>query len=227
MADNIKDNAELQSINLFAVQEAYKTIRTNITLSFIKEGCKVIAITSSLPSEGKTTTCLNLAISLAQAYKKVLLIDSDLRKSRIHKVLGIPNVPGLTNIISGLESFANAVRETKYNDLHVLTAGLQVPNPSEILSSETMAALINELSKSYDYIIIDTPPLNIVADCLPLAKICDGTLIVVKQNQTTHPDLAKSIESLEFIGAKIAGIILNGVETSGNKYYKYKYKPYN
>jgi len=227
MADNTKDSSELQSINLFAVQEAYKTIRTNITLSFFKDGCKKIAVTSSLPSEGKTTTCLNLAISLAQAYKKVLLIDGDLRKSRIHKVLGIPNVPGLTNIISGLETFNNAVRETKYNDLHVLTAGLQVPNPSEILSSETMAALIDELAKLYDYIIIDTPPLNIVADCLPLAKICDGTLIVAKQNQTTYVDLGKAIESLEFVGAKISGIILNGVEPTTSKYYKYKYKPYN
>lgn len=224
MADNFKDNAELQSINLFAVQEAYKTIRTNVTLSIIKEGCKTIVVTSSLPSEGKTTTSLNLSISLAQAYKKVLLIDCDLRKSKMHKVLGIPNVPGLTNVISGLETLENSARETKYAGLHVLTAGIQVPNPSEVLSSEAMFALLEDMKASYDYIILDTPPLNIVADALPLSRVADGTLIVVKQNQTTHIDLSKAIESLEFIGGKIAGIILNGVETSDNRYYKYKYK---
>ncbi|OGO91021.1 MAG: hypothetical protein A2Y17_11720 [Clostridiales bacterium GWF2_38_85] len=224
MADNIKDTAELQSINLFAVQESYKTIRTNIFLSVIKEGCKRIVITSSLPSEGKTTTSMNLAISMAQAYMKVLIIDCDLRKSKIHKVLNIPNVPGLTNVISGMEKYSVAIRETKYTGLHVLTAGLQVPNPSEILASEYTARLLDELSKEYDYIILDSPPLNIVADALPLVRISDGVVLVVKQNQTTHNDLKKAIDSLEFINAKIFGIILNGVEDINKKYYKYKYK---
>lgn len=224
MADNIKDAAELQSVNLFAVQEAYKTIRTNIFLSVIKEGCKRIVITSSLPSEGKTTTSLNLAISMAQAYMKVLLIDCDLRKSKVHKVLNVPNVPGLTNVISGMEKCDVAIRETKYAGLHVLTAGLQVPNPSEILASEYMSKLLDELSHNYDYILLDSPPLNIVADALPLARISDGVVLVVKQNQTTHNDLKKAIDSLNFIEAKIFGIVMNGVEETSKKYYKYKYK---
>ncbi|MDF2686086.1 MAG: hypothetical protein K0S55_1267, partial [Clostridia bacterium] len=181
-----------------------------------------IVISSSIPGEGKTTTSSNVAVSLSQIDKKVLLIDGDLRKSKVHKAMNLPNTPGLTNVLSGLSSLDKSVNKTKSPNLNVLCSGISVPNPSEMLASGAMSDLLTELEASYDYIIIDTPPINVVADSLPLIKISDGILIVVRPYYTTHIELQKTIKSLEFIDAKILGFVLNN--THENKMSKYKYK---
>jgi capsular exopolysaccharide synthesis family protein len=212
----------------FIINEAYKTIRTNLLLSVIKKGCKTIIVSSSLPGEGKTTTAVNIAISLAQTDKKILLIDADLRKPRIHSIMNLPNTPGLTNVLSNLSSFDKALNKTEYGNLNILCSGITVPNPSEMLANEAIYDLISGLENSYEYIIIDTPPINIVADALPLIKKSDGVLLVVSPRYTTHIEIQKTIKNLEFIDAKIIGFIFNNaVQDKVNKYnYKYKYNTY-
>ena len=213
---------------MFAVQEAYKSIRTNIILSVIKDGCKKLVITSSVPHEGKSTTSVNLAVSLAQAFKRVLLVDCDLRKAKIHRALGIPGDPGLTNVLSGLADISDAVHATKYQNLFCLPAGLAAPNPAEMLASERMSAILAQLETQFDYIIFDTPPINVVSDALPLIKISDGVVLIVRAGVTVYSDFDQALSALEFIEAHIVGVIVNddnGDEEGGygsyGKYGKY------
>ena len=213
---------------MFAVQEAYKAIRTNIILSVIKDGCKKLVITSSVPHEGKSTTSVNLAVSLAQAFKRVLLVDCDLRKAKIHRALGIPGDPGLTNVLSGLADISDAVHATKYQNLFCLPAGLAAPNPAEMLASERMSAILAQLETQFDYIIFDTPPINVVSDALPLIKISDGVVLIVRAGVTVYSDFDQALSALEFIEAHIVGVIVNddnGDEEGGygsyGKYGKY------
>lgn len=214
--------------SMFAVQEAYKAIRTNIILSVIKDGCKKLVITSSVPHEGKSTTAVNLSISLAQAFKRVLLVDCDLRKAKIHRALGIPGDPGLTNVLSGLADITDAVHATKYQNLYCLPAGLAAPNPAEMLASERMSSTLAQLETQFDYIIFDTPPINVVSDALPLIKISDGVVLIVRTGITVYSDFDQALSALEFIEAHIVGVIVNddnGEEEGGyggyGKYGKY------
>lgn len=214
----------------FRVEEAYKSIRANITFSVMKKGCKKIVISSSSPNEGKTTTTINLAITFAQAGQRVLLLDCDLRKPKIHHYFSIPNSPGLTNYLGSTVSalrkdridLFDVIHQTEYPNLSVLCSGSIPPNPAELLGSELMADFLIELERSFDYIIIDTSPINLVSDALPLIRESDGVVLVVRSNQTTHPDVQRAISSLEFIDAKILGFVVNFVGNgSSGKYGKY------
>ena len=219
----------------FKVEESYKSIRANITFSLMKKGCKKIVFTSSVAGEGKTTTTINLAISFAQAGQKVLLIDGDLRKPKIHQYFSISNTPGLTDYLGSTVSASNQdrvdlfsiVHVTEYENLSVICSGSIPPNPAEILGSEPMANFLDDVSNDFDYIIIDTPPINIVSDALPIIRESDGVVLVVRYNQSTHPEVEKAIAALEFIDAKILGFVVNFVETkSGGKYNYGKYSKY-
>ena len=186
----------------FRIEESYKSIRTNIMLSVIKNGCKTIVVSSSNAGEGKTTTSINLAISLSQADQRVLLIDGDLRKPKIHHYFSIPNAPGLTNFLSDVANnksrnadLFNTVHPTEIANLSIITSGSIPPNPAEILGSELMSEFLKEISKHFDYIIIDTPPINVVSDALPVVRMSDGIIVVIKSNSSTHPELAKTIEA--------------------------------
>lgn len=230
----VKDLSLTPSLK-FKVEEAYKSIRANITFSLMKKGCKKIVLTSSVAGEGKTTTTINLAVSFAQAGQRVLLIDGDLRKPKIHQYFAISNTPGLTDYLGSTVSTVKAdkvdlfsiVHATEYENLSVICSGTIPPNPAEILSSEPMAEFLNDVSNDFDYIIIDTPPINIVSDALPLIRESDGVVLVVRYNQSTHPEVEKAIAALEFIDAKVLGFIVNFVETkSGGKYNYGKYSRY-
>lgn len=220
----------------FRIEESYKSIRTNIMLSVIKNGCKTIVVSSSNASEGKTTTSINLAISLAQADQRVLLIDGDLRKPKIHHYFSIPNAPGLTNFLSDVANnksrnadLFDTVHPTEIANLSIITSGSIPPNPAEILGSELMAEFLKEISKHFDYIIVDTPPINLVSDALPVVRMSDGIIIVVKSNSSTHPELDKTIEALRFIKANIIGFVVNFVESKNKRYgkkYGYGYTAY-
>ena len=219
----------------FKVEESYKSIRANITFSLMKKGCKKIVFTSSVAGEGKTTTTINLAISFAQAGQKVLLIDGDLRKPKIHQYFSISNTPGLTDYLGSTVSASNQdrvdlfsiVHLTEYENLSVICSGSIPPNPAEILGSEPMANFLDDVSNDFDYIIIDTPPINIVSDALPIIRESDGVVLVVRYNQSTHPEVEKAIAALEFIDAKILGFVVNFVETkAGGKYNYGKYSKY-
>lgn len=208
----------------FMITEAYKILRTNVifTVSNIESKCKKIMITSSSPGEGKTTTCLNLAITFAQTGAKVLLVDSDLRKPRVYRHLGLERKNGLSDILCGLLAVDDAIKKCEEYKIDCITAGQIPPNPVELLSSTKMADVLNELSDKYDYIFIDTPPVTVVADVSAMAKYTDGVIVVARQNYTIHETLEKTRSALEFADAKILGIILNDVSSVATRYNPYK-----
>lgn len=215
----------------FKITESYKAIRTNLAYSLIKKGCRKIIISSSCPSEGKSTMAVNVAVSIAQTEAKVLLIDADLRRPKVHRFLALNNAPGVTNYLSDMNTLDEVIRQTQYPNLQVITAGSLVPNPSEMLSSELFKDLLKDMEKKYNYIIIDSTPLNVVADALPLIKISDGVVIVVREKVSTYTEVDAAIKQLKMIDAKILGFIYNGAANKGHHYYttykKNKYEKYN
>lgn len=221
---NAREDFIIRPNSNFATVESYKTIRTNLKFSLNKEGCRKIAITSALPRDGKSMVSVNLAVSLAQTNERVLIIDGDLRKARIHKFFGIKNIPGLTNLLGGFSELSEVIKPTDFKNLFVIPCGVVPPNPAELLASDSMKSLISQLEKEFDYILIDTPPVNVVSDALTLTPVVDGFVIVTKQKVNTHPELQRVISSLEFVGAKIIGFILNGVDLREKGKYGYKYK---
>ncbi|GAA0109157.1 CpsD/CapB family tyrosine-protein kinase [Clostridium tertium] len=200
--------------------ESYRTLRTNIQYSSFDKEYKVIMVTSSEPGEGKSTTAGNLALCLAQGDKKVILVDCDLRKPSLHKKFKVSNIIGLSDVIIGKEELVTAFH--RYNkNLVILTSGKIPPNPSEMLSSKTMTVLLEELKNNFDYIILDTPPVQAVTDSQILSTKSDGTIIVVKAERTKKDSVENSINLLKKVNANIIGTVLNGVDNSRNKYYYY------
>ena len=213
----------------FLITEAYKTIRTNLMFTLHNHGSRSLIITSASPGEGKSTNCCNLGITLAQTNFKVLILDCDLRKPVIHKVFRRKCIPGLSELLAGMSDYSSdVIQNTDYPNLDIICGGTVPPNPAELLSSGAMRDLLFILYQEYDFILLDTPPVNLVADALALSVLTDGVVIVVKQGQTTHPELAHALSSLKFANANVLGIILNGVKSgSGLGYLKHKYKKYN
>lgn len=210
----------------FMFSEAYKSLRTNVLFSLPKEGCRKILVTSPLAGEGKSTVSSHLAASFAEMGASVLLIDCDLRRGKVHRLLEVKRSPGLANVLAGFSDVNTAVLKTKIENLYVLPAGSVPPNPAELLASGRMEALLSEFYKSFDYIILDTSPVNVVSDALQLTSLVDGALIVTRQNYTDQGALARCIENLEFVEAKILGIVFNDVEaktaTKDRRYGYYK-----
>lgn len=208
----------------FVLQEAYKTLRTNLLFALRGEGCKRLCITSSMPSEGKSITILNLAISIAQTGKKVLLIDADLRRPALARLMEEDAIPGMSNVLVGQVSFEDAIREDLQPNLDVLFSGDVPPNPSELLGSEQMAELVENMSREYDYILMDTPPINVVSDCCIVANLLDGVVLLARRGMARKDGVKQAINQLRFTNTKILGCVLNGVEVSTRKYYHYNYK---
>ncbi|MBU3107663.1 CpsD/CapB family tyrosine-protein kinase [Clostridium gasigenes] len=200
--------------------ESYRTLRTNLQYSSFDKEYKVIVVTSSEPGEGKSTTAGNLAMSLAQGEKKVILIDCDLRKPSLHKRFKISNIMGLSDVLIGREVIENAATRYKKN-ITVLTSGKIPPNPSEMLGSKAMTALLKELQGIFDYIILDTPPVQAVTDSQILGAKADGVILVVKAEKTKKESVQNSINLLKKVNAHIIGTVLNGVDNKRNKYYYY------
>lgn len=207
----------------FAVREAYKTLRTNVRFFLRDKKCKRISITSAVAGEGKSITLLNLAISVAEDGNKVLLIDADLRRPAMGRLLVEKAAPGLSNVLAGIATADEAIREELYPNLDVLFSGDVPPNPSELLGGEKMCELITTMSEKYDYIFIDTPPVNVVSDASIVANIMDGVLLLVRQGRTRRDAIKRAISNLELTGIKPLGFVLNGVDFSVGKTYSYGY----
>lgn len=213
-----------------ALSEALKSARTNFIYSTADiEGGKCVMITSPLAAEGKTTTCINLALSLAQTESRVLLIDADLRCPRIHAYMEVKNRTGLTNYLGGFCALEDMIYSSKEYNLDYITAGNIPPNPIELLSSKRMKDLINTLQERYDYILIDTPPVNVVADTAALAKLVPNVIFVCKCGISRINDMHKAITAMKFANAKILGFIT--IESpkkkkSKSKYYSQYYSKY-
>ena len=207
----------------FAVREAYKSLRTNVRFFLRDKGCKRISITSAVAGEGKSITLLNLAISVAEDGNKVLLIDGDLRRPALGRLLVEPASPGLSNVLAGITTPQEAIRTELYPNLDVLFSGDIPPNPSELLGRDKMGELIEEMSKKYDYILVDTPPVNVVSDASIVANLLDGVLLLVRQGRTRKDAIKRAVSNLELTGIKPLGFVLNGVDLSDGKAYDYGY----
>ncbi|NLZ48462.1 MAG: CpsD/CapB family tyrosine-protein kinase [Clostridiales bacterium] len=204
--------------------EAFRTLRTNIQFSGLDDSLSSIVVTSSVPSEGKSTVLINLAITIAQSGKSVLVVDCDLRRPTVHKKLGLPNTEGLTNLlIQEKNSFNDVVLSTKVPNLSALTSGPIPPNPAELLGTKRMKHLLGELTKAYDMVLIDAPPVIAVTDAQILSTIAEGTLIVSSYGTTEKIGLVKTKELLDKVGAKILGVVLNKVPEKSEHYYYGKY----
>jgi capsular exopolysaccharide synthesis family protein len=213
----------------FIITEAYKSLRTNLLYAIRKKSCKKILINSPTPEEGKSTTCTNIAVAIAQTGARVLLIDCDIRRGRLHRVFNLKSTPGLTNILGGMKTENEVIQYTSYDNLNVITSGSVAPNPTELLASFHMEELIKNLEKNYDYIILDSAPVNLVSDALSLAKLVDGVLVVVRENTTTYPNIDAALDKYELIEGRVLGFVLNGASlmqgsNSKSKYYYYHNK---
>lgn len=219
-------NTTLNDESKFLVSESYKALRTNLRFSVRKEGCKKILITSPAPEDGKSTTSINLSIVLSQAGNKVLLIDCDLRKGRTHHFFRAKSAPGLSDCLSNMNTTKEVIYTTPYNNLYSIPMGSIPPNPSELLGSRQMEALIKELESEYDYIILDTPPVNVVADSLSFIKNTDGAILVIREGKTSYPEIENVLMKYRYAKANILGFVLNGVSVkemgiNKSKYYYY------
>ena len=205
------------------ISEQYRAIRTNIEYSNVDQNTKTILVTSSDKNEGKTTTVSNLAVSFANLNKKVLLIDCDLRNASIHKMFKINNIYGLTDILAKDKAVDKCIQKTELENLYVLTAGAIPPNPAEILSSEKMKNLIEDLKNIYDYIFIDTPPIGLVTDAGVLSSFTDGVVLVVKSESVEKKYLEETKKKLDAVDARILGAILNSYKSEQKDYNYYSY----
>lgn len=214
----------------FAASEAYKQLRTKLSFCFTGKGCRVIGVSSAINSEGKSLTSVNLAYSLSQLRKRVLVIDCDMRRPSIPKKLSVEKYPGLSEYLTSQESFANVLQmcniEGEEKAFHVISAGRIPPNPMELLSSEEMEELLNQLRGHYDYIILDLPPVEEVSDALAAAHYIDGVLLVVRQNGCDRMSLSKATKQFEFVGAKILGLVFNAVSEERSRYTNKYYRKY-
>ncbi|WP_238915405.1 CpsD/CapB family tyrosine-protein kinase [Clostridium sp. YIM B02555] len=224
----IKKAIEFQEYKGFVVEqnpksiaaESYRTLRTNIQYSSFDKQIKTIVITSAEAAEGKSTVSGNLALSFAQNEKRVILIDCDLRKPSMHKKFKISNLIGLSEVLIGKEELENAV-EKRNDNLDILTSGKIPPNPSEMLSSTAMTALIGRLREKYDIIILDSAPLKAVTDAQILSTKVDGTILVTRAKRTSKESVIEAKSLLNKVGANIIGTVLHAVENTRGKYYYY------
>ena len=209
----------------FPTNEAYKMLRTNIL--FCGSGIKTILITSSHENEGKSTISSEISRSLAEIDKKTLLIDADMRKSVIlKKNLKAQNVLGLSELLSGQATIAQVLYNTQDPNFDVIFSGRFPPNPVELVSSEIFNMILNKLKSSYDYIIIDSPPLGPVIDASVISTLCDGAIVVIAAGKTHYKEVLSVKEQLNKSGCKILGAILNEVDSKrmvNSKYYKKNY----
>ena len=206
------------------VSEAYRTLRTNIQYSSFDKKVKTVLITSSGPGEGKTTIASNLALVIAQGGNKTILIDCDQRKPKVHKLFKLSNTTGLSNMLVGEAEMETGIQKTEVPNLFILSSGTRPPNPAELLGSEKMKSFVEELRKTYDFIILDTPPIIMVTDAQILAQYTDGCLLVISSGEAERDSAIKAQGLLEKVNAKILGVVLNKVDSSKKGYYHYQYE---
>ena len=213
----------------FDNMEVYRQLRTNIEYSSFNKDIQVICVTSSNPAEGKSSVASNLATVAIAKYEKVLLIDCDLRKPVQHKIFKVSNKLGISNLMKDKSEvdleiggyFQKFKDNSTDGKLYVLTSGKSVPNPQELLASDRFKELIEKFREMFDYIIIDCPPLNAVADAIPVSSIVDGTLFVVSAMDTAKQEAKNALTMLQRNGANVLGCVLTKVDITSKSYYSY------
>ena len=214
------------------ISEIFRTLRTNIQFMNQSRTSNALLITSTNASEGKSWITSNLAMAISQTGKKVIIIDGDMRKGRLHHIFGRYQKPGLSNYLSGVYDDENGtvltglddyIQHTDVENLDIISSGNMPPNPSELLILPQMGELLNDLKQLYDYIIIDGTPCGLVTDSLILSRIVDSVVIVASCKETKKKDLQRITDNIKNVGGKVVGAILNKVEMSSKKYEKTYY----
>ena len=209
------------------ITEAFRSLRTNLQFTSFSLPIHTILVTSPSPEDGKTTVAANLGSVIAQGGRRALLVDCDMRRPRMHKLLQVPNRDGLSNLFLHSQDRLNgSVRPTELEGLQVITSGHLLPNPSELLGSDRMMDILRQLADQFDTVILDAPPMLLVTDALVLAPSVDGVLIVVKPSITKRAALKHLIEQLRQVNANILGIVMNDVKIDRSRYYRYQYNGY-
>lgn len=229
VAPKRNDTKRKHKSSQFDYMEVYRQLRTNIEYSSFNKDVKVVNITSSNPAEGKSSVTSNLAMVSIAKYSKVLLIDCDLRKPVQHKIFKVSNKIGVSNLMKDVhdididdERYFHKFKDKESDGkLYVLTSGKSVPNPQELLASEKFKDLIEKFKEKFDFIIIDCPPLNAVADAIPVSRITDGTVFVTSARDTDKRDAKDALTMLQRNGANILGCVLTKVDKSTRSYYSY------
>lgn len=222
-----KQNSNIDPLITFnkpksVISEKFRGIRTNIMFSSADNDIQTVVFTSEKPAAGKSTISANVAITYAQAGYKTLLIDGDMRKPSQHYLFNTSNIDGLSNLILKRSDYSKAIHKTKTINLDLLTSGPVPPNPSELIGSENLLKIMNELEEIYDYIIIDTPPVITVTDAQLFSEIAQNVVYVVDTQSNDRNMVKKGKELIEKTGAKILGIVLNkSVEENTSSYYNY------
>ncbi len=217
----------------FDVTEAFRNLKASISVSVPKKsGGLAIMATSAFPEDGKTTVTVNLALMFAQSDAKVILVDADIRKGRVAKYFKQKTVPGLSDCLSGQKSLQEVTHVSHVNkNLSYITCGTHSPRPYELLESEEMVALLNQLREEYDYIIIDTPPVLLLSDALALSPAVDGAVLVCRHQVSYISDIERALDTLKFSKVNVLGVVVNDYKTPKSKgyyggYYGYGYKKY-
>lgn len=209
------------------ISEAFRTLRTNIQFSSIDKPIRSIVITSSGPGEGKSTVSINIAAAIAQAEKKVLLIDCDLRKPTLHKTFNMSSLKGLTNILVENIDYKDVVfTDQEIEGLDIIASGPVPPNPAELLGSNRMKSFIEMMKDIYDMVILDTPPVGLVTDSALLSTIVDGTILVCSVGEADINGTKRAKDLLDKVKANILGVVLNKIPVNDGGYYKYHYNQY-
>jgi capsular exopolysaccharide synthesis family protein len=222
-----KDRREQPAISFdtdnSGIAEAFRKIRTNLQFLAVDNPPRVIVVTSSAPSEGKTTTAINIALALAEAEHNVVLVDGDMRRPSLAKYLDLVSSVGFSTVLSGAAPLADVLQQTKYPRLTVLAAGPTPPNPSELLGSQVAGKVLEDLRSQFDYVIIDSSPLLAVTDGAILATQADGTLLIARFGETKRDQLAHATGILNDVGAALLGAVVTMTPTRGNSAYSYSY----
>lgn len=228
--ENLPDIKEIELINhihpKFFISEDYRTVRTSILLSHAESPPKSIVFTSALPKEGKTATLANMAVAFSQLEEKVLVVDADLRKPRLHRIFKVKNIGGLSGYLTGKVSIEDAIQKTNVENIWIMPSGPIPPNPAELLNSDKMKGMIEELKRGYDVVMLDTAPMLAVVDGVITSSLSDSTVFIIQAGKTTRKPFLQAVEELKRANAKIIGVVFNEVKAKGEGYYSPYYHHY-
>lgn len=228
-ADKRNSRAVLNTNSNFAYTEAYKSLRTSLTFLADSENCKRIIVTSAIPQEGKSIVSLNLALTIAAAGKKVIIIDCDMRRPSLHHYLKVINSrQGLSAVLSGLAKPEDVIQYHEKQGIYYMTAGVLPPTPSELLASPRMGQLTSLLAQEFDFVILDSPPVSVVTDAAVLSQYVDGTILVVRHRHAPRTKIMEAKRALQAVNARILGVVLNDFDfkksSKSYDYYHYDYE---